>query len=115
METDALLVAVLALLAYALGKAGPWVLAAGLLRYLFVGAGYLWPWLSHPLPPSRRRQAVCVVQVLTLTLALAPALPSTWSGPLAAAGLGLLCYSFAVDTLWLAREAGSVQRSGGPA
>ena len=106
MEVDALLVAVLAILLWSLGKAGPWVLAAGLLRYLFVAAGYLWPMLRYPLPPSWRRQAICVVQVLTLTLALAPLLPPVWSAAAAAVGLALLCYSFAVDTLWLARQAG---------
>jgi phosphatidylglycerophosphate synthase len=106
MEVDALLVAVLAILLWSLGKAGPWVLAAGFLRYLFVAAGYLWPLLRHPLPPSRRRQAICVVQVLTLTLALAPLLPPVLSAAVAAGGLALLCYSFAVDTLWLARQAG---------
>lgn len=105
METDGLTVAVLALLAFALGKAGPWVLAAGLLRYLFVAAGYRWTWLNGPLPPSRRRQTACVVQILTLAAALAPALPPAWSAPLAAAGLGFLIYSFAVDTLWLSRRA----------
>jgi phosphatidylglycerophosphate synthase len=114
METDALSVAVLALLAFSLGKAGPWVLAAGLLRYLFVAAGYLWPWLNAPLPRSRRRQTVCVVQTLTLALALAPLLPPTWSAPLAAAGLGLLGYSFAVDVLWLLRRAAALPHPGGP-
>ena len=115
MEIDALLVAVLALLLWSLGKAGPWVLAAGLLRYLFVAAGYLWPMLRHPLPPSRRRQAICVLQVLTLTLALAPILPPVWSAVVAAVGLALLCYSFAVDTLWLARQAGLTPPTGGSA
>jgi phosphatidylglycerophosphate synthase len=106
MEIDALLVAVLAVLLWSLGKAGAWILAAGFLRYLFVGAGYLWPWLRLPLPPSGRRQAVCVLQVLTLTLALAPILPPVWSASVAAAGLALLCYSFAADILWLVRRAG---------
>jgi phosphatidylglycerophosphate synthase len=105
METDALLVAVLALLVWSLDKAGIWVLAAGLLRYLFVAAGILLPWMRRPLPPSRRRQTACVVQVLTLTLALLPALPPDWSALVAGAGLILLCYSFGVDTLWLARRA----------
>jgi phosphatidylglycerophosphate synthase len=111
LEADALLVAVLAVLAWTLDKAGPWVLAAGVLRYLFVGAAYLWPWMRRPLPPSRRRQAVCVLQVLTLTLALTPVLPPNWSEPVAAAGLALLCWSFAVDTLWLADRAGRVVRA----
>ena len=105
MEVDALLVAGLAVLLWTLDRAGPWILAAGAMRYLFVAAGTLWPWLRHPLPASRRRQAVCVVQVLTLTLALAPVLPPLWSATAAAFGLGLLCYSFAVDILWLARRA----------
>ena len=103
MELDALLVAGLALLLWTLDRAGPWVLAAGAMRYLFVAAGALWPWLRHPLPPSRRRQAVCVVQVLTLTLALV--LPAAWAWAVAALGLVFLSYSFAVDTLWLARRA----------
>ncbi len=102
MEVDALLVAGLALLLWTLDRAGPWVLAAGALRYLFVAAGGCWPWLRRPLPPSRRRQAICLVQVLTLALALAPILPVAWAGALAALGLGLLCYSFAVDMAWLA-------------
>lgn len=104
MEVDALLVAGLALLLWTLDRAGVWVLAAGAMRYLFVAAGAFWPWLRQPLPPSRRRQAICVVQVLTLTLALTPILPATWAGAVAAIGLGLLCYSFAVDILWLARR-----------
>lgn len=104
MELDALLVAVLAVLLWTLERAGIWVLAAGALRYLFVTAGLLWPKLSQPLPASRRRQTVCVVQVLTLTLALVPVLPPTWAKALVALGLGLLCYSFAVDTLWLIRQ-----------
>jgi phosphatidylglycerophosphate synthase len=105
METDALLVAALALLVWQLGKAGPWILAAGLLRYLFVAAGRVWPWMRRPLPPSRRRQAVCVVQVLTLIAALLPVLPPPSSEGVAAAGLAFLCYSFARDTAWLARGA----------
>ncbi|MBP6735633.1 MAG: CDP-alcohol phosphatidyltransferase family protein [Chromatiaceae bacterium] len=108
MEVDALLVAGLALLLWTLDRAGPWVLAAGAMRYLFVVAGFLWPWLRQPLPPSRRRQAICVAQVLTLTLALAPILPATWAGAVAAIGLGLLCYSFAVDIVWLARRPASL-------
>ena len=36
METDALLILVLAALVWQHGKAGPWILAAGLMRYAFV-------------------------------------------------------------------------------
>lgn len=120
MEADALLVAVLSVLVWTMGRAGAWVLAAGLLRYLFVGAAWHWPWLRRPLPPSRRRQAVCALQVLTLAVALAPVLPGAWSAGVAGAGLALLVYSFAVDVLWLGRHRGGVaaapgRPSGGPA
>ncbi|MGB4336140.1 MAG: CDP-alcohol phosphatidyltransferase family protein, partial [Chromatiaceae bacterium] len=104
MELDALLVAGLALLLWTMDRAGPWVLAAGAMRYVFVAAAFPWPWLRHPLPPSRRRQAICVAQILTLILALVPILPAAWASGVAALGLGLLSYSFAVDVVWLARR-----------
>ncbi len=64
METDALLILVLSALVWRSGKAGAWVLASGLMRYAFVAAATIWPWMQEPLEPSRRRQAVCVVQVV---------------------------------------------------
>ncbi|MGE0816111.1 MAG: CDP-alcohol phosphatidyltransferase family protein [Vicinamibacterales bacterium] len=102
METDAFLIATLAVLVWRLGKAGPWVVLSGALRYLFVAAGWALPWLAADLPPSRRRQAVCVVQVVALVVALAPAVPPPVSAPLSAAALGLLAWSFWVDVRWLA-------------
>jgi phosphatidylglycerophosphate synthase len=106
METDALFILVLALLAWQLGKAGGWIIAAGLLRYLFVGAGRVWRWLERPLPASTRRKAVCVIQIVTLVVCLAPIVPPAASAPIAAVGLALLGYSFAVDVAWLRRHAG---------
>jgi polyisoprenoid-binding protein YceI/phosphatidylglycerophosphate synthase len=104
METDALLILLMAALAWQLEKAGAWVLLAGLMRYLFVAAATIWSWLSVPLPPSHRRQAVCVMQVLSLLFILAPAVGHPWSTMLAVGGLFLLCYSFAVDVNWLRRH-----------
>jgi phosphatidylglycerophosphate synthase len=101
METDALLIQVLAILAWQYGKAGAWVLASGLLRYLFVAAGWLWPWLQQPLFPSMRRKAICVVQIVGLTLALLPEIPVPFSSAIAALSLAALTYSFFVDTVWL--------------
>lgn len=106
METDALLTLVLAVLCWRLGNAGAWVLLAGALRYLFVAAGWLLPWLRAPLPASQRRRLVCALQALALVGCLSP-----WPGPpasgwLAGAGLLLLCWSFFIDTLFLARSAG---------
>lgn len=104
MEVDAALILALAALASGLGKAGPWVLALGLMRYAFVAATAAWPWLARPLPPSFRRKAICVVQVGALALLLAPPIVPPASGMLAAAALGALAWSFAVDVLWLARR-----------
>jgi phosphatidylglycerophosphate synthase len=105
METDALLILVLAALVWQHGKAGVWILAAGLLRYLFVAGSWVLPWLGAALPPSTRRQAVCVVQIVSLLGALAPIVVPPWSGALALAGLAALVWSFTVDVHWLARQA----------
>jgi phosphatidylglycerophosphate synthase len=104
METDALLVLLMAVLCLQLGKAGAWVLLSGAMRYLFVLAGMVWRWLRRPLPESRRRKTVCVLQVLSLLAALAPVVPLPWSSGAAATGLVLLCYSFLVDVAWLWRR-----------
>lgn len=105
METDAAFTLVLSALVWQTGQAGPWVLAAGLMRYAFVAAARLWPWLAGPLPPSRRRQTVCVLQITSLIVCLAPVVPAAAAGALAAASLVLLAASFAVDVRRLARDA----------
>ena len=105
METDALLILALAALALGLGKAGPWVLGLGLLRYAFVFAGWLVPALARPLPPSDRRRAVCALQVAALGLLLAPPLVPPLSAALAAAAFAALLASFAIDVAWLLRQA----------
>ena len=48
MEVDALVILALAAIAAGLGKAGPWVLALGLVRYGFVVAGWLAPMARAP-------------------------------------------------------------------
>jgi len=103
METDALLILVLSALVWKSGQAGAWVLASGLMRYAFVAAAAVWPWLHEPLEPSRRRQAICVVQVVALIAALLPSLGSAAASGIAAAGLAALAWSFLVDILWLWR------------
>src|SRR5438477_5141597 len=103
METDAALILVLAILAWQYGKAGPWVLLSGLLRYIFVAAGWLWPWMAGPLASTLRAKIICVVQIVALIVATAPAIAPPASAVVAAVGLLALCYSFLVDTrrLWL--------------
>jgi phosphatidylglycerophosphate synthase len=105
MEIDALLILVLAVLVWNLEKAGMWILAAGLLRYAFVLASYPLPWMERALPRSRRRQAVCVAQIVSLIGALVPSIPEPASAFIALAGLVLLAWSFAIDVVWLARRA----------
>jgi phosphatidylglycerophosphate synthase len=104
MEVDALLVMILSILAWQYGKAGAWVLASGFLRYGFLVAGWLRPWLARPLMPSRRRQAICVVQIAGLNVAIVPAIPSPASALLAAVALTALIYSFTIDVAWLWRQ-----------
>jgi phosphatidylglycerophosphate synthase len=103
MEIDALLIQVLAILAWQLGKAGAWVLASGLLRYVFVAAGWVWTWMTRPLFPSLRRKTICVVQIAGLVLTILPAVPPSISPSIAAVSLAVLGYSFLVDTAWLFR------------
>jgi phosphatidylglycerophosphate synthase len=115
MEVDALLTLALSLLVWRFGKAGAWVLACGLLRYLFVAARLVWPWLGGRLTPTRRGQTVAVLQFVGLAAALAPPVPRSWSTALAAATLAALCWSFALDILRLWRARGAMaERAAGP-
>ena len=100
MELDSVLMLALSLLVALSGKVGAWVVAAGLPRYLFVAAGWLYPPLAAPLPPSRRRQTVCVVQGIALLVALGPIIPSPAAAAAAFLGLAALVYSFGVDVRW---------------
>ena len=105
LETDAVTMMALALLVWATNQAGPWVLLSGLMRYIFVIGGWLWPALAMPLPPRKRRQTLCVVQMVALILALIPSVPPFWAGLLCLFGLSLLGYSFTADTVWLVNRA----------
>lgn len=104
MEVDALLIMALSTLAWSQDKAGAWVLLSGLMRYLFVVAGWVIPWMGHTLPPSRRRQAACVMQIVALVATIAPSTVPPVSTAIAAAALGLLAGSFGIDGLWLWRH-----------
>ena len=97
MEVDALFVLTLATLAWQAGRAGAWVLLSGLMRYLYGAAGWLWPTLARPLPPSFRRKTICVLQIALLLAALAPAVGRSLAASLCLGGLLLLGYSFAAD------------------
>jgi phosphatidylglycerophosphate synthase len=104
METDALLVLVLSLLAWESGQAGAWVLTAGLMRYAFVGAAIVQPWLDRPLPESRRRKTICVLQLIALIACVAPILPDGVRTLSALLAVVMVSGSFAVDIAWLVRR-----------
>jgi phosphatidylglycerophosphate synthase len=105
METDALLILALSVLAWRFGQAGSWIVLAGLLRYLFIAAGWLAPRMRAALVPSWRRQAICVAQIVGLSLVVSPFVRPPASTAVAAFLLALLLYSFAVDTIGLWRRA----------
>ena len=101
MEIDAFAIAVLAITAVKAGAVPCWVLAIGAMRYLYVGAGRLFPVL-RPTPPARafadrRRKAIAVAQSLALLGSLVPATPRSWAAVGCALALSLLVYSFAAD------------------
>ena len=101
METDAFFILVLSGLVWQLDKVGPWVLAIGAMRYAFLAAATVLPALNEPLFPSKRRQTVCVIQVVALIVCLLPAVGSVWATIIGAGALAALTYSFAVDSIWL--------------
>ncbi|WP_018168522.1 CDP-alcohol phosphatidyltransferase family protein [Thioalkalivibrio sp. ALMg9] len=104
MELDAAMILALSVLAWQMTAVGPWVILIGLMRYAFVLAARPWPWLAGALPPSRRRQTVCVLQAVVLLLVLIPGLPAIAAITIALAGLLALGLSFAVDIHWLYRH-----------
>ncbi len=101
MEVDAFLILVLC--AYDARIVGWWVLSLGLLRYAFVAAAWLLPWMAVPLPPRYWRKVVAAATGIVLTAIAAELLPVIVAVVLAAAALALLLESFGRDVVWLAR------------
>lgn len=109
MEVDALQILALSVVAFALTKAGWWILISGLLRYVFMAASCIWPVLDAELPSSWRRKTVAVIQGGVVAALLAPIIVPPLSIVAAGVALALLLYSFAVDIIWLLRERRSPQ------
>lgn len=101
MEIDALFVMTLSALVWTMGKAGAWILLAGLLRYVYMAAMIPFAWMRRDSPDSLRRKAICVIQIVGLSLVTFPAFAPPLSSGICAALLLVLLYSFGVDTLWL--------------
>lgn len=103
MEVDALVTVVLAGFAVAHGKLGAWVLLLAAPRYVFLVAQAAFPALRRPLPPARRRKAVCALQVAVLAALAAPPISGMAAVVPAALVLLALVWSFAVDVRWCMR------------
>lgn len=101
MEVDAALALVLALHAFMGSPVGAEVLVLGLMRYLFVGAGRIWPWMRAALPVSYARKTVCVLQLGSLIALQLPQIPQDVAILLARLVSIALIWSFARDVLWL--------------
>jgi phosphatidylglycerophosphate synthase len=105
MEVDAFAIAVLAITAVNAAVIPWWGLAIGAMRYLYLGAGQVFPILRRPPPPctfaDRRRKTIAVAQSLALLCSLAPATPASWAAVICGLALGLLAYSFSADIVML--------------
>jgi phosphatidylglycerophosphate synthase len=99
MEVDAFLLLVLS--AYVAQSIGVWVLAIGVMRYAFVAARWIFPWLGRQLPFRYWRKVVTAVQGIALTIA-ATGFSSVLGVLLVAIALALLVESFGRDVIWLA-------------
>ena len=101
MEVDAFLILVLGV--HVARAFGPWVLAIGAMRYLFVAASWALRWLRATLPPSFGRKTVAAAQGVILVAASSGLVP----GAVFLLGLALaaLLWSFGRDIAWLWRNA----------
>ncbi|MEU6770114.1 CDP-alcohol phosphatidyltransferase family protein [Streptomyces sp. NPDC046759] len=114
MEVDAFLILVLSV--YVSMQLGPWVLLIGGMRYAFVAAARVAPWLNAPLPPSFARKTVAAVQGIALLLAGAGFLPHLANLAIVFLALGSLLWSFGRDVWWLWRTSRiSVEAAAGTA
>jgi phosphatidylglycerophosphate synthase len=102
METDAVLVMAMSVLIWQYGKAGGWVLLGGMMRYIFVIAGWWLRWMARPLEPTRRAKVITVCHMVGLSVGLAPFVPVPLSAGVVALTTAALTWSFAVDVrrLW---------------
>lgn len=110
MELDAFFILVLCVALVQLDKAGVWVLAIGAMRYLFLLAMHVLPWLAGALPASFRRKLVCVVQVASLLLCVLPWVTPPVSTYIVLLALIALTLSFALDVRWLFVHAAATGR-----
>jgi phosphatidylglycerophosphate synthase len=102
MEVDAFLMLVLSV--YLAGPVGAWVLAIGAMRYAFVAAMWVLPWMRATLPPRYWRKVVAAAQGVALVVATANVVPRPLTTAALAGALALLVESFGRDVGWLWRR-----------
>ena len=102
MEVDAFLVLVLSVQVAAL--LGPWVLAIGVMRYAFVAASWIAPWMRAPLPTRYSAKVVAALQGIVLVVAASEIPPYPLAVALVLSALALLVWSFGRDVVWLWRR-----------
>jgi phosphatidylglycerophosphate synthase len=100
LEADAFLIAVLTV--YVAPAVGWWVLGIGAARYVFLLAGWVFPWLRGSAPPRYWCKVVAAVQGIALTLVATGTLPDGLAVGLLAVALVLLAESFGHEAwdLW---------------
>ena len=101
MELDAGVLVVLSIAAATV--LGWWVLLIAAMRYLYLGASFLWPVLDTPLPTSQFRRTVAALQGGALVVALAPVVPIGVAGIAVLVALVLLLTSFAQQAVLATR------------
>ena len=102
MEVDAFLILVLSI--HVAPAMGGWVLTIGAMRYAFVVATWVLPWMRGSVPPRYWRKVVAATQGVVLAFATADVLPRPLMAVALAASLALLIESFGRDVGWLWRH-----------
>jgi phosphatidylglycerophosphate synthase len=102
MEVDAFLLLVLG--AFDVRTLGVWVLAIGLMRYVYVAVGWVLPWMRSTVPPRYWRKVVTAVCGIALTLGATGLAPQPVAAVAIGVALALLVESFGRDVIWLIRN-----------
>ncbi|MFD2768486.1 CDP-alcohol phosphatidyltransferase family protein [Micromonospora eburnea] len=110
MEVDAFLILLLSV--HLAPSVGGWVLTIGGMRYAFVAASWLLPWLRGTPPPRYWCKVVAAIQGVVLLVATSEALPPVAATALIAGALALLVESFGRDVAWLWRHRPAVTAAG---
>lgn len=106
MEVDSFLVLVLSI--HVATTTGPWAVAIsavaiGAMRYVWVAASWMLPWLRGALPTRYSAKVVAAATGINLVVVASGLLPHTPAAVLVVATLGVLSWSFGQSVTWLWR------------